>query len=105
MATDRKATSRDYDVIRRPIMTEKSTGILERTGAYVFIVAKNATKQEIKKAIERVFDVGVLSVNTIVQKGKRVVFRHREGKRAGFKKAIVRLAGNDRIDFGNGVRV
>ncbi|MDR0942130.1 MAG: 50S ribosomal protein L23 [Holosporales bacterium] len=98
-----KATFRDYDIIRHPLMTEKSTMILEKANAYVFVVDKFATKPEIKNAVERVFGVKVFSVNTILNKGKNKVFRGRRGRRSDFKKAIVRLAEGNKIDLGVGV--
>ncbi|MDR1034940.1 MAG: 50S ribosomal protein L23 [Holosporales bacterium] len=97
------ATSGDYDLIRYPVITEKSTKILEDSNAYVFVVEKRANKPGIKKAVERIFDVKVRSVNTIVVKGKNKVFRGRSGKRSDFKKAIVRLDAGSRIDLGVGV--
>jgi large subunit ribosomal protein L23 len=97
-----KATLRDYDIVRYPVVTEKSTMLLERGNAYVFVVDKHAAKPEIKNAVERVFGVTVVSVNTIVSKGKRRVFRGRRGKRADFKKAVVRLASGNVIELGVG---
>lgn len=98
-----KATSRDYDIIRHPVMTEKSTMILEKSNAYVFVVDKTATKIEIKRAIERIFDVKVIGVNTILNKGKNKVFKGKPGRRADFKKAIVRLESGNKIELGVGV--
>jgi large subunit ribosomal protein L23 len=103
MTEKSQATFRDYDIIRYPVMTEKSTMILEMANAYVFVVDKFASKPEIKNAIERVFGVEVLSVNTILNKGKRKVFRGRRGKRANFKKAIIRLVEGNKIELGVGV--
>jgi large subunit ribosomal protein L23 len=93
----------DYDIIRYPLLTEKSTKILEEANAYVFVVEKTATKDSVKSAIEKIFDVKVVSVNTIVVKGKRKIFRGRMGKRADYKKAIVRLGTDHKIDLGVGV--
>lgn len=98
-----KATFRDYDIIRHPVMTEKSTKILETSNAYVFVVDVSATKGQIKDAIERVFDVKVKAVNTIVMKGKRKVFRGKPGRRADYKKAIIQLDSGNKIDLGVGV--
>ena len=98
-----KATFRDYDIIRYPVMTEKSTKILETSNAYVFVVDKTATKDQIKNAIERVFGVKVVSVNTLINKGKTKTFKGRLGRRADFKKAIVRLESGNKIDLGVGV--
>ena len=98
-----KATFRDYDIIRHPVMTEKSTMILEKSNAYVFVVDKSATKAELKNAIERVFGVTVKAVNTIIVKGKTKIFRGRPGRRVDYKKAIVQLDSDNRIDLGVGV--
>ncbi|MDO4974813.1 MAG: 50S ribosomal protein L23 [Alphaproteobacteria bacterium] len=98
-----KATAKDYDTIKYPLMTEKSTMILEKSNGYVFVVEKTATKSDIKNAVERIFDVKVLSVNTIVNKGKNKSFRGIPGKRSDFKKAIVRLESGNKIELGVGV--
>ncbi|MDR1390821.1 MAG: 50S ribosomal protein L23 [Holosporales bacterium] len=102
MTNDIKPTFRDYDIIRYPLMTEKSTMILEKANAYVFVVDKTSNKTEIKEAVERVFEVKVVSVNTIVSKGKNKIFKGRRGKRGDFKKAIVRLKFGDKIELGVG---
>lgn len=98
-----KATARDYDIIKYPLMTEKSTKILETSNGYVFIVDKTATKFDIKNAVERIFDVKVLSVNTLINKGKNKTFRGIPGRRSDFKKAIVRLEEGNKIELGVGV--
>lgn len=98
-----KATERDYDVIRYPLMTEKSTMILEKANGYVFVVEKTATKSDIKNAIERIFSVKVLSVNTIVNKGKNKFVRGIPGRRSDFKKAIVKLESGNKIELSVGV--
>lgn len=94
---------KDFDIIRYPVNTEESNIILEKQNAYTFVVDKRASKPEIKKAFERVFGVKVLSVHTIVRKGKRKVFRGKIGKRIDEKRAIVRLAPDSKIDLGMGV--
>ncbi len=98
-----KAKFKDYDIIRYPLITEKSTKLLEISNSYVFIVDKSASKPEIKNAVERVFGAKVLSVNTMVNKGKNKVFKGKPGKRSDFKKAIVKLDTNSKIDLGVGV--
>lgn len=98
-----KPTFKDYDLIRRPVITEKSTRLLELSNTYVFVVDKKATKSEIKGAIERIFGVKVHSVNTLLMKGKNKVFRGRQGRRSDFKKAMVRLNSGEKIDLGVGV--
>ncbi len=79
------------DVVIRPLVTERSTDLMEEH-KYTFVVDKNATKVEIKKAIEDIFNVKVVAVNTMNFKGKkRRLGRYPEGMRPGFKKAIVKL--------------
>ena len=97
------AQARDYDIIRYPHLTEKSTMILENSNAYVFVVDKSASKHDIKNAVERIFNVKVLSVNTIVIKGKNKQVRGIPGRRSDFKKAIVKLENGNKIDLGVGV--
>jgi large subunit ribosomal protein L23 len=103
MIDKNQATLKDYDVVRYPVVTEKSTMLLEKANAYVFVVDKHAAKPDIKGAVERIFNVKVLSVNTILNKGKRRVFRGRRGKRADFKKAIVKLVAGNVIELSAGV--
>ena len=92
-----------FDIIRHPVNTEQSTMLQGQQNAYTFVVDKRATKPEIKEAVENVFGVKVLSVNTLIRKGKVKVFKGRLGKRADEKKAIVRLAPGEKIDLGTGV--
>ena len=87
-----------YGIIRAPVITEKATSLSERNQV-VFRVAIDATKPEIKAAVEGLFGVKVLGVNTLVQKGKRKVFKGRAGMRSDVKKAFVRLAEGQSIDF------
>ena len=86
-----------YDVIVAPVITEKSTSASE-FNQVVFKVRRNATKPEIKAAIEQLFGVKVLAVNTSIRKGKTKRFRGIPGRQQDVKKAIVRLAEGDRID-------
>lgn len=86
-----------YDVILAPVITEKSTAVSE-SNQVVFKVRRDATKPEIKAAVEELFKVKVLSVNTLTRKGKTKIFRGIKGKQQDIKKAIVRLAEGDRID-------
>ena len=94
---------RDHrDVILRPVVSEKSYNLLDEN-KYTFIVAPNANKTEIKIAIEAIFDVKVVAVNTINRQGKRRRTRYGIGKQADTKRAIVTIADGDRIDiFGSG---
>jgi large subunit ribosomal protein L23 len=91
-----------YDVIVSPVITEKSTMASEHNQV-VFKVAKNATKPEIKKAVEGLFGVKVKSVNTLVRKGKQKRFRGVLGKQSDIKKAIVTLAEGQSIDVTTGL--
>ena len=88
------------DVIIRPVVSEKSYGLLDE-GAYTFIVHPDANKIDIRQAVEAIFNVRVLKVNTLNRNGKRK--RNRRsftfGKRADTKRAVVTLAGGDRIDL------
>ncbi len=86
------------DVILRPVVSEKSYALLDR-GVYVFIVHPDANKIEIRQAIEEIFEVSVVKVNTLNRKGKRKRQRRRPtyGKRPDTKRAIVTLAPGDRI--------
>jgi large subunit ribosomal protein L23 len=87
-----------YDVIRSPIVTEKSTMASENSQV-VFKVSMDATKPEIKEAIERLFNVKVLAVNTLVRKGKLKRFKGVKGRQSDFKKAIVTLEEGQAIDI------
>ena len=87
-----------YHKILRPIITEKATTANEN-GQVTFAVAINATKPQIKAAVEMLFNVKVTAVNTIVQKGKAKMFRGRPGRRADMKKAMVTLAEGQNIDM------
>ena len=91
-----------YDTIVSPIITEKST-LASEHNQVVFQVALNATKPEIKAAVEDLFKVKVTAVNTIRQKGKTKRFRGHLGKRNDIKKAIVTLADGESIDVTTGL--
>ncbi len=93
---------RMYDVVLKPVVTEKSTQGAENNQV-TFRVARGATKPEIKQAVEGLFGVTVTKVNTLNQRGKVKRFRGRLGKRSDYKKAIVTLAGDDSIDVSAGV--
>ena len=93
---------RVYDLILSPLVTEKTT-LLGEQGKVSFKVSMHATKPEIKVAIEKLFNVKVTAVNTLVQKGKAKRFRGRPGRRSDVKKAIVTLAEGDNIDIMTGV--
>ena len=93
---------RHYDVIVAPHITEKAT-LLSEQNAVVFKVANDATKPEIKAAVERLFDVKVEAVNTLVRKGKTKIFRGTRGTQSDVKKAIVTLAEGHKIDVTTGL--
>ena len=94
--------ARHYDAIVAPVITEKAT-LASESNQFVFRVARNATKPQIKAAIERLFDVKVTAVNTLLRKGKRKVFRGVRGRQQDVKKAIVTLADGYRIDMTTGL--
>ena len=89
---------RHYDVIIAPVITEKATTASEHNQV-VFKVARNATKPQIKDAVEKLFDVKVKKVNTLNRPGKMKVFKGRFGMQQDTKRAIVTLAEGDRIDI------
>jgi large subunit ribosomal protein L23 len=91
-----------YDVIRSPAVTEKSTMASEHSQV-VFKVAMTATKPEIKEAVERLFNVKVVAVNTLIRKGKTKRFKGVRGRQSDFKKAIVTLAEGQAIDITAGL--
>ena len=94
--------ARHYDVILSPHITEKAT-LLSEFNAVVFKVAGDATKPQIKEAVEKLFDVKVTGVNTLVTKGKKKIFRGLRGQRSDVKKAIVTLAEGETIDVTTGL--
>ncbi|MEM0975895.1 MAG: 50S ribosomal protein L23 [Pseudomonadota bacterium] len=91
-----------YDVIRKPIITEKAT-MASENGAVVFEVSIDANKPQIKEAVETLFGVKVKAVNTTISKGKLKRFRGRLGKRADVKKAYVTLEEGNTIDVTTGL--
>jgi large subunit ribosomal protein L23 len=95
-------TARHYDTILAPLITEKST-LLSEQNKVVFKVADNATKDEIAAAVESLFKVNVVKVNTLIQKGKTKRFRGIKGRRNDIKKAIVTLADGQSIDVTTGL--
>ncbi len=95
-------TEQHYDIIRRPVITEKST-LLGEHNAVTFKVRVDATKPQIKAAVEALFGVKVKAVNTLVQKGKTKRFRGTPYRRADEKKAIVTLEEGHAIDVTTGI--
>ena len=98
-----KIIGKYFDVIRYPVNTEQSNRLLSSHNAYIFVVDINADKRIIKSAVESIFDVKVLSVNTMIRKGRRKIFRGRLGKRSDLKRAIVRVEPGKKIELGMGV--
>ena len=93
---------RHYDLILSPIITEKATNASERNQV-MFRVAKHATKPQIKEAVEKLFDVKVKSVNTLVRRGKVKLFRGISGQKSDVKRAIVTLEEGHTIDVTTGL--
>jgi large subunit ribosomal protein L23 len=91
------------NVIKKPIITEKMTAISEKFNRYGFVVDRRADKLQIKKAVEELYNVEVESVNTLIQRGKDSSRYTKSGfirgSKNSFKKAIVQLKGDSRIDF------
>jgi large subunit ribosomal protein L23 len=96
------AKPEQYDLIKKPIITEKAT-LASENGAVVFQVAMDATKPQIKSAVEAIFGVKVKAVNTVVAKGKAKKFRGRDGERSDKKKAYVMLEEGNTIDVATGL--
>ena len=93
---------RHYDIIISPVITEKATLSSERNQV-VFKVARNATKPQIKEAVEKLFDVKVKRVNTLIRKGKVRIFKNRPGELQDTKRAVVTLEEGHRIDVTTGL--
>jgi large subunit ribosomal protein L23 len=96
-----------YDVLRRPILTEKSSHQYAKLNQYVFEVDKNANKSMIKEAVEVIFDVKVLRVNTMIvpaKRSRRALSRRVLVRKSAYKKAVVTLAAGDTIGVFEGVR-
>jgi large subunit ribosomal protein L23 len=98
----RFADARHYDVIISPVITEKATMASEQNKV-VFRVSRDATKPQIKAAVEKLFDVKVEAVNTLLRKGKNKVFRGTRGVRGDVKQAVVTLVEGHKIDVTTGL--
>jgi large subunit ribosomal protein L23 len=96
------SAERVYQIILSPVVTEKATRLNE-TSQVTFKVTLDATKPEIKAAVEKLFSVKVEAVNTLVMKGKTKRFRGREGQRSDWKKAVVKLQAGQTIDLTTGL--
>ena len=91
------------EIIRRPIITERASDLQDDDGKYTFEVKGGANKIEIRQAVEKMFDVDVVKVNTINIRGKLKRLGRFQGRRASWKKAVVTLAAGQSIDFFEGV--
>jgi large subunit ribosomal protein L23 len=96
------ASARHYDTILSPVITEKAT-LLSEHNKVVFRVALDSTKEDIASAVEELFKVKVVKVNTLIQKGKSKRFRGHMGRRSDFKKAVVTLEDGQSIDITTGL--
>lgn len=94
--------ARHYDIIVAPVITEKATAASE-FNKVIFQVRKDATKPQIKAAVEGLFDVKVEAVNTVLRKGKAKAFRGRMGRQSDSKRAVVTLADGHTIDVTTGL--
>jgi large subunit ribosomal protein L23 len=90
------------DSINSPVITEKATTLSDQNKV-VFKVHKNASKNSIKKSIEKIFKVKVVKINTIKKKSKNKIVRNKHSKKKGFKKAIITLKKGQNIDLSTGV--
>lgn len=92
--------NRLYDILRAPVVSEKSARLQENHNQYVFEVARGASKTDVKAAVEKLFSVKVDNVTVVNIKGKRKSFRFQPGRRSDRRKAYVRLAEGQSIDLG-----
>ena len=89
-----------YQIVKRPLHNEKSVKDSEDSNAYHFEVAVDATKDQVKKAVEKIFEVKVIDVRTMMKRGKKRRYRYKMGTTRSWKKAIVKLVEGDTIDLG-----
>ncbi len=101
-AREQLSKERAYTILRAPVVSEKST-LMSANNQMMFDVAKDASKGEIKGAIEKLFGVKVVAVNTLIRKGKTKRFRGRKGMQSDQKKAIVTLAEGQNLDLSAGI--
>lgn len=88
-----------YQIVLTPVISEKSTAAMELANQYSFKVRKDANKVEIRQAVESIFDVRVQKVNTLVRKGKKRRVRYKQCRMPDWKKAVVKLHPEDKIDI------
>lgn len=97
---ENKATLHDFEIIKEPVITEKSTALNQNENQYTFIVDKKAGKTEIRKAIERIYNVHVVGISTVNTKDKLLSRGSRyKGKLGGFKKAVVKVREGETINL------
>ncbi len=96
-------TKNAFEILRRPLVTEKGNSLRDEHNQYVFEVATAANKIDIRRAIEKIFDVRVEEVRTSVVRGKNKRVGRNVGRRVNWKKAVVRLRSGDSIDVFEGV--
>ena len=104
MATKQIPTERMYQLLKRPLVTEKTTQQAEAGNWVSFEVALDATKPELKAAFERLYGVTVERVNTLIQKGKTKRFKGRPGQRSDIKKAFIKVKDGETVDLMAGVK-
>jgi len=92
-----------YEVLRRPLVTEKSTSVLQPQNKYTFEVAGEANKLQVKQAVEKAFKVNVSAVNVIMMPGKTRRVGRRQVQTQSWKKAVVTLRPGDKIEFFEGI--
>jgi large subunit ribosomal protein L23 len=102
-AETKNTTERNYEILRNPLVTEKTT-IGSQYGQFTFQVPMDASKPEIKTAVETLWKVKVEKVNTLIQKGKTKRFKGIMGRRNNYKKAIITLQEGQAIDFSEGLK-
>lgn len=93
------------EILKKPLITEKASALSEKAGKYTFLVEKKANKVEIKKAVEKMYGVNVEEVNTLIiaskPKNRNTKTRVISGRKGSYKKAIVKVAAGETIDFYN----
>lgn len=93
------------EILKKPLITEKASALSEKSGKYTFLVEKKANKVEIKKAVEKMYGVNVEEVNTLIiaskPKNRNTKTRVISGRKSSYKKAIVKIATGETIDFYN----
>ena len=99
---DDKLPIKFYDLIKKPIITEKGT-LLSNNSQIVFSIPMNANKTIIKQAVEKLFGVNVKKINIVISKGKTKTFKGKKGKRKNEKKAIISLEEGQKIDITTGI--